>query len=333
MIFLLVKLARFVTHEEQETIAKDLTGTLRKYSKSISIINDTWGSRNRLLIKMLNSTDFSSDVRDIILQNPGVNNLVVFLQNQFEFETNSLSQLLTSLENFLSEHTENTNVNVNYKAFGRIPFHKKAIIDRLRKKSYIHNSKADFHLYLEVRQGNQTKNGNLPIKVRLGKKIPSISPIERKSASPTLILYSPYTVQEIADFFRLALTFKTQILLTDENNIVKKVVEQVESTFFKGISKVSYKIVPALSQILEENEKKHFFGFSLWGSHPISKLPEIVKFHMEELGNLFFIFGNEEKGLPLEVRKEIPMFHIGNKASEPLRASQAAAYALGILNI
>ncbi|MHA1976889.1 MAG: TrmH family RNA methyltransferase [Candidatus Hodarchaeales archaeon] len=333
MIFLLVKLARFVTHKEQETIGRDLAHTLRRLSIHVRIVDDTWGSRNRLLIHLRETTKLSSDIRDIILQNPGVNSLVVFLEEYFEFETVSLSQLLTYLKEYASNKTENNDININYQAFGRVPFHRKAILDRLKRKGIIHNSNARYQLYLEVKQGNQTKDNKIPIIVRLGEKISPISPTKTITTPPTLILYSPYTIQEIADFFRLALTFNTPVLLTDENNLVKKVVEQVESTYFKGISKVTFEIVASLNSLLQENEENSFYGFSLWGSHPISELPEMTASHGENTEKIFFVFGNEENGLPLEVRKLIPMFHIGDKASEPLRASQAAAYALGILNI
>ena len=333
MIYLLVKLARFVTHKEQATVGRDITQALRKYSIPGSIANDTWGSQNRLLIELFALNKLSPEICNIILQIPGVNNLVVFSEENFEFETNSLSQLSTNLKKYLENETENNDVNVNYQAFGRIPFHKKAILDRLKKKSIIHNSKANFQLYLEVKQGNQVKNNKSPIIVRLGEKIKPISPTKNIYNPPTLVLYSPHTIQEVADFFRLALTFNTPVLFTDENKIVKKVVDQVESTYFKGISKVKYQIAPSLNSILQDNDENFFYGFSLWGAHPINKLPEMTKSHRDKNERFFFVFGNEENGLPLEVRKVIPIFNIGENASEPLRASQAAAYALGILNI
>ncbi|MHA1993686.1 MAG: TrmH family RNA methyltransferase [Candidatus Hodarchaeales archaeon] len=333
MIYLLVKLARFVTHKEQESIARDLTHSLSKYSKSVNIVSDTWGSRNRLLIHLPNETKLSSEIRKNILRNPGVNNLVIFYQNNFEFETNSLTQLITYLEEFIGKATDNNTVTAYYQAFGRVPFHRKAILDRLKKKGIIQSSNSNFHLYLEVKKSSQTKDGKMPIKARLGEKLIPISSPKRTNLPPTLILYSPYTIQEVADFFRLALTFKTKILLTDENNIVTKVVEQVENTFFKGITKIEYEIVPSLNKILQEHENDTFYGFSLWGSLPINELPGMIKSGGAKMKNLFFVFGNEEKGLPLEVRKEIQMVRIGDKASEPLRASQAAAYTLGMLNI
>ena len=46
-----------------------------------------------------------------------------------------------------------------------------------------------------------------------------------------------------------------------------------------------------------------------------------------------FLFGNEVKGLRLETKKKCKaVIRLGPKSSEPLRASQAAAYALGVIS-
>ncbi len=43
MVYLLVKLTRFVNEKEQEKLAKDLVNSLREFSNNLSVTNDTWG--------------------------------------------------------------------------------------------------------------------------------------------------------------------------------------------------------------------------------------------------------------------------------------------------
>ena len=80
--------------------------------------------------------------------------------------------------------------------------------------------------------------------------------------------------------------------------------------------------------------KNQTFGFSLWGTSPITELITKIKGIKTQIPSknmINFIFGNEETGLPLKIRDQISIYRIGTQASEPLRASQAAAYALGTL--
>ena len=104
---------------------------------------------------------------------------------------------------------------------------------------------------------------------------------------------------------------------------------------FKGISKVSYSIVPSIYEAIKsDSNQKQLMGFSLW-SHLsdqdfIDTLAEKMTKDGENPQNWAFIFGNEERGLPLKLQSEIPTFRLGEPTSEPLRSSQAAAYALGI---
>ena len=94
---------------------------------------------------------------------------------------------------------------------------------------------------MEVKQGQFTKNDEKILKIRLGEKFQNKEVFKHEIIRkfPNLVLYSPYTVQEVADFFRLALTFTTTAYLTNENEYVPKIVNQVQKTYFKGISKIS----------------------------------------------------------------------------------------------
>jgi len=334
MIFVLVKLSRFVTPKEQEVLLKDLNYKLRDYSNKVRVKNDPWGSRYRILISIVDNISFTREIIDTIMLNPGVNNLIEFQQKTFETRIDSLSQLMRILIEYIKSKTDENTVNINFHALGRVPFHKKAILDRLKKKGIKNDQQADFKLYLEVKQGQEALDNKGGIQLRIGKKfIRQSNHHLSQFPTPILVLYSPYTVQEVSDFFRLALTFKTQIILTNENNKVEDIIQEVEKTYFKGITKVSFEITDSLESLMKKMSTSKFFGFSLWGNSPIADLNNKYLAKKRSPEDFLFLFGNEETGLPLWVRDKIPIFHIGQKASEPLRASQAAAYAFGIMRI
>ena len=90
--------------------------------------------------------------------------------------------------------------------------------------------------------------------------------------------------------------------------------------------------------ITNKNVYKHFknrkvynkyilISYSLWGKDNIDVLKE---YHNKKM---LFIFGNEKRGLKkstMDLSQRV--ISIGNKqSSEPLRATQAAAFALGYL--
>ncbi len=171
--------------------------------------------------------------------------------------------------------------------------------------------------------------------LRLGERLENlkshyVSILEKK---PILVLYSPFTVQEISDFFRLSLTFKTQVILTNENNEAEKLIEKTKKSLFKGIDKIKFSIIESLSELMKQRKNGIFIGFSLWGASSIIDLPKELSLRSKITKQIFLVFGNEEQGLPMFIRDLIPMFHIGTHASEPLRASQAAAFAFGILKV
>ena len=334
MIFVLVKLSRFVTPKEQDILVQDLNRQFKDYSNKVKVRNDPWGSRYRILISNINNVVLTEGIIDKILLNPGVNNVTIFQKIFFETRIDTLSQLMKILIEYIRTKTDDNAININFHALGRVPFHKKAILDRLRKKGLKNDQKADFKLYLEVRQSQDIMKDDGGIQVRIGEKIMRTSdqPLSQ-IPTPILVLYSPHTVQEVADFFRLALTFNTQVILTDENNKVESIIQEVEKTYFKGISKISFEITDSLESLLKKKSDSKVFGFSLWGNSPIADLNRKILDKKRSPGDILFLFGNEETGLPLWVRDKIPIFHIGQKASEPLRASQAAAYAFGMIRI
>ena len=88
-----------------------------------------------------------------------------------------------------------------------------------------------------------------------------------------------------------------------------------------------------IESLINKRSSSKFYGFSLWGDSPIADLNKKIQSSVQSSTEILFLFGNEETGLPLWIREKIPIFHIGQKASEPLRASQAAAYAFGMMRI
>jgi tRNA(Leu) C34 or U34 (ribose-2'-O)-methylase TrmL len=334
MIFVLVKLSRFVTPKEQEILIQEMGLMLRNYSKKVKVKDDPWGTRYRILISISENIVLTKGLINTILSNPGVNNLIVFQQNLFDTRSDTLSQLMKTTLEFISSKTHSNTINVNFHALGRVPFHKKAILDRLKKKDIINDPKADFKLYIEVRQVQGKHLGEKGVLIRIGEKI--VRQTKQPSShiqTPKLVLFSPYTIQEVADFFRLALTFNTQVLITDENNKAEEIIQDVEKTYFKGIDKINFKIESSLDSLMDKKSKCKFYGFSLWGKSPITELNAEIKRNTPLYKETLFLFGNEETGLPLWVRDKIIIFHIGKKVSEPLRASQAAAYAFGMMRI
>ncbi|MHA2246482.1 MAG: hypothetical protein ACXADY_16190 [Candidatus Hodarchaeales archaeon] len=217
-----------------------------------------------------------------------------------------------------------------------MPFHKKAILDRLERKKFVCQLESEFHLYLEIKpvKSKDTQAAKI-FQAQIGKRFIREILFEgiHRTFSPKLVLYSPFTTQEVADFFRLSLTFNIPIILTNKNNKVHNLMKIVHKTFFKGISKISFEIIPSLETLLTTNPEPSF-GFSLWGTKTVSELPSMIQSFASQESNkpaFYFIFGNEKKGLPLFIRYNITIFRIGKQASEPLRSSLAASYVLGTL--
>ena len=52
MYFYLVKLARFISKNEQITLAEDLKQLLTPHATFLEISNDEWGAKNRLIMEI-----------------------------------------------------------------------------------------------------------------------------------------------------------------------------------------------------------------------------------------------------------------------------------------
>ncbi len=339
-MYLLLKLARFVTTEEQNHLIKKIEKYFYQFTNSIQVENDTWASQNRLLLKLEDqkNSKLLSNIElhvEELINKPGIVSVITIPSSLYNWESESLTALINEITTFLKGNNA-TEYSLDLLGFGKTVFHKKAIQDRLKKKKFVDSSNSNFKLYLEMRSQKvqNIKNGMTHI-ARIGRKyIPTIYSTKTLfSFSPQLILYSPYTVQEVADFFRLSLAFNIPIILTNENGRVEKLIEKVRTSYYKGIDKIEYRITLSLANYILKS-KDQTFGFSLWGTSPITELITKIKGikpHIQSKSVINFVFGNEETGLPLNIRDQISIYRIGTQASEPLRASQAAAYALGTL--
>lgn len=332
---LLLKLARFISPRGQRFLSEKI----KKEIPNLIINDDDWGSKRRIIINRMNKS--SLETIKSLNSFSGIVNIIEFEKKYFNRPTKTLKELTEVIDSFLKFHNvKSVNQNViiiDFKAFGSLPIHKKALSDRLKKNKYtivkdFKNHKTAFSLYIDL------KNINNVVFVRIGTKKTQFS-INRKYPV-SLVLCSPFTTQEIADFFRLALVFEIKIILTNENKLVPKLVGDTKETLFKGIDKISYQIVSSLSSMLESRrDNNKFLGFSLWAQAASEDYFKTIKELFKENNELkksediMLIFGNEERGLKFEIQDKIPMFRFGGSVSEPLRSSQAAAYALAILEL
>lgn len=334
-MYLLVKLARFINPQEQQQVSKDIEKFVKSFSNSYQTKKDDWISKNRIILKL----DLINSKVDTFLQGllktPGIASVVKIPLKLYNLESESFSHLIHTLINFIEENGY-TDYAFDFRNIGKAPLHKKAIIDRLGKKNIYLSSTSEFLLYLEIRsQPARKAEPRKIIQARIGRKfkLQNNKTDFNQTFIPKLILYSPFTVQEVADFCRLSLTFRMDIILSNENNLSEELIEKVRTSYFKGIDKIKYNITPSLEKFIANSINKSV-GFSLWGTKPINELPIAIQ-KMTSIESIkpviYFIFGNEEVGLPLTIRKQISMFRIGIEPSEPLRASQAAAFALGTL--
>ena len=146
----------------------------------------------------------------------------------------------------------------------------------------------------------------------------------------SVILFSPYTAIEIADFCRIKLNFDfIEVLFSNENEKVPEVIEETAKTVFKGIDKVKYEIIPSLNDFIRRNSEKYLFlGFSLHATKNVNDLKKAIK-ESEKIPCI--IIGNEVRGLEYKTQKMIDMYKLGTGSSEPLRASHVLMYVLGMI--
>jgi len=329
----LIKLARFVTEEEQEEIKSEINKFCLSFNTSFQILSDNWRRKNRILLLIESKEDDLKTIVEYLLSNLGIVTVIRMFPDSFNFNLPPFKTLIDHLSDKIQLFSLNNEYHLDFRGFSRIPFHKKSIIDRLQKKKlkYKEDSKSVF--YFEVAKDRHTQSLIGRLGVKYSQNFSILDKV--KFFQISLVIYSPYTVQEVADFFRLALCFQTELIITNENQKADQLLRNMKKTYFKGLNKVKYCIIDEIESLLNDPQNI-CLGFSLWGKQNINQLLKNLDAVNQEYismdSKILLIFGNEERGLSLKLRTVIPVFRIGSFVSEPLRASQAAAYILGVVD-
>jgi tRNA(Leu) C34 or U34 (ribose-2'-O)-methylase TrmL len=203
-----------------------------------------------------------------------------------------------------------TAFDVQLKAFGDVPFHARAIRDRMSKKKEF-TSNPESVIYVEAKPAEGA------ILIRMG----VICKEGRADAGAVLVLEHPTTWHEAADFIRLGIALGVEVrFVTLGDRLSMNAIDEAKQVA-RGWRKARITVVESVDEALGQQN----IGFSLWGTADESALKSLKP-------PLVFLFGNEEKGLSLETKRKCSqVIRLGPKSSEPLRSSQAAAYALGAL--
>lgn len=327
---ILLKLARFVSTREHRTIRQDLIHII---PQEVDIRQDEWAKQLRFILKIPSRANIpdAEEFLKQISQLPGVVTIIIFRKQNFDFQTASLSELVKYT--VLSIQTDKP-VHIKFQALGSLPFHKRAVRERIHKKLplSLESNESTFNVYLESKEEDDEVISRLGF-IYLDEKQESASTeaISLDSISKmSVILYSPYTDIEIADFCRISLNFDfLQIIFSNENNKVPEILEETSKTTFKGIDKVKYTIIPNINEFITLNRHKYnFLGFSLHASKSAHNLKKALKSSNK---TPCIVIGNEVRGLEYKTQKMIDMFKLGTGSSEPLRASHVMAYVLGMI--
>lgn len=255
------------------------------------VSNDAWSYRRLILNKPLKGKPYIASLIEL---------KETFLQN-------SLSETIEKLEKYSIK-------DIKPKIERNVPFHAKALVDRyLKKKKF--DPKGEV-IYLEARMEKDK------VVVRLGVYLDLKDEKEKKEINfPDLAIESPFTLGEIGDFLRLSKTFNVKVYiftLNDKDCLLNIENFLKENSFNKG----NVTIVKDLESFRNDYE---LVGFSLWGKDSLDSLVE------NNNKKKLMIFGNERRGLlKATMDKCSKIIKIGS-SSEPLRATQAASFALGYI--
>jgi tRNA(Leu) C34 or U34 (ribose-2'-O)-methylase TrmL len=299
----LIKLARFIDFEEQEQINAEIQ----------KIINSQTIQHNKRI-------EFTTKLNEIQLQKikkiKGINSIHKIIAQK-------KTQNMKELTEFI---IHNSVVGVELKIEKGLPFHAKALNDRLKKQKFeliqgnnylIEIKKYKTEILTVIMQNIELNELNAD------KNIQKLLP--NKKSDLLFILVEPKTKNEVADFMRLSEIFQVKLILIDSSPHAKQLLNEA-SERVKSIksNKLQVKIINSLEKAIQEY---YAIGFSLWGNQSEKKLIELKN------KKIALIFGNEKKGLPLHTRNLVKeMIRLGPKSSQCMRSSQALAYALALLN-
>lgn len=220
-----------------------------------------------------------------------------------EFSPETLTDLISVLAKYKIK-------KIKAKIGNNVPFHEMAIIQRFKRKNKF--DETGNVVYVEAR--NIYK-----LEVRVGILLEN-QIVEHKYND--LAIESPKTVGEISDFVRTSKVLGNKVYIITLNDRV--CLQAIDAFKRENIfDKANVEIIDSVDKI---KDKYTLVSFSLWGKNTLSNLKQ------NSNENYLFLFGNEERGLlKSTMDKSKFVIKIGNKSSEPLRATQAALFALGYL--
>jgi len=223
------------------------------------------------------------------------------IQLKEEFNPTTLTDLVSVLSKYKVKR-------IRAKIGKNVPFHEKAILDRFRRKNKFNETGET--IYLEAR--NIYK-----LEVRIG--IVLETEIDEYKYND-LAIESPKTVGEISDFVRTSKVLGNKVYIITLNDRV--CLQAIDAFKRENIfDKANVEIIDSVDAL---KDKYTLVSFSLWGKDSLSDLKPNQDY--------IFLFGNEERGLlKSTMDKSKLVIKIGNKSSEPLRATQAALFVLGYL--
>ncbi len=288
----LLTLARFVSPSEQQEIVSKIA------SMEYEVKPDSLAPQRRLIV--------NGPVGGKLFEVEGVSQVIVL-------HADKRTKTLGEAAKVVAETAKKLNLDaftVRLKRLGDVPFHEKALKERVRKKC---KHIAGRTLYVEAKKTRDD------VIIRVG--LPETFFTEAKKDF-VLVLESPKTPHEVADFLRLAIVFDLPLRISLEGDLRTLQALQEAKKIVKGHEKTK---VMTYKTTLQAIRGRKAVAFSLWGDKSeewLKKSPEINA----------LVFGNEERGLKLSSQKEcVGVVHLGPKSSEPMRATQAAAYALGVM--
>ena len=334
----IINLSRFVSINEKKEIMNEIK------KQGIDVKADSWSSMRLITDKP-------------IFNKPYVSNVIELKET---FYPQTLSATVEHLQKYQVK-------DINAKIWDNVPFHRKAIVDRFKKKNkFVDSGKI---IYLEAKPSQNRKEPEVRLGIILdsrGKAIEGTNqrapqaqqprnnnnkPFQNQNSNqnnnnrnnqrrieepeprrftpgassiyPDLLIESPKTIGEISDFVRLSKTFKLKIFISTLNDpdCARAIAEFKKSNTF---DKADIEII----QFSDDLKKDYtLVGFSLWGRQTVSDLSSLSKSKKQ-----LFLFGNEKRGLKKSTMDMCDLvIKIGEGSSEPLRATQAASFALGYL--
>jgi len=292
----LINLARFVSYKEKKEIFKELK------HKGYNVENDSWSYRRLIVNKAIKPKPYAASIIEL----------------KETFNPKTISETVERLKKYKIKE-------IKAKIGREVPFHAKAITDRYLKKNK-YNKSGDI-IYLEANMVNEKPS------VRIGIYLDTYNHNNFNNQNtknqnnikinkyPDLAIESPYTFGEIADFVRLSKIFKIKVYIaTNKDKDSEEAIKEFKKT--NSFDKGNVEIIDYISKL---KDKYEFIGFSMWGKNTVQ---DILK---SDSKNKLLIFGNERRGLRKSTMDMCTSLIKIAKSSEPLRATQAASFALGFI--